>query len=203
MSSESLLRGRAARIVKRLFDVGASTAVLGFGWPVMVGVATAIRATSSGPVFFIQERAGRGGRPFRMYKFRTMTHRPDKAQTLDWSSEEAAAVTPIGSFLRDYGLDELPQVLNILKGEMSVIGPRPTLPRQAEEFCEREKRMLDMRPGVLSLAAIRGRRGISMSERYELHAQYVDTWSLLLDLEILIKSAVVVLGRQNAVEKTV
>jgi lipopolysaccharide/colanic/teichoic acid biosynthesis glycosyltransferase len=194
---------RAALIAKRLFDVASSLAVIGLGLPFLAGVAVAVRATSPGPIFFVQDRAGKGFKPFRMYKFRTMTHRPNKKQTLEWNAEEAASVTPIGHFLRDYGLDELPQVINIIKGDMSVIGPRPALTDQAARFTERQRRMLDMKPGVLSLAAIRGRRGISMEERYELHAQYVDQWTLGLDLEILMKSLVVVLQRSNAIEKAV
>ena len=186
--------------VKRLGDVVVSAALLAVGWPVLVAIAVLVKATSPGPVFFPQERVGRGQRAYRMLKFRTMTDRPSARSALAWTADDEARITPLGRFLRDYGLDELPQLWNILKGEMSIVGPRPPLPAQAEVYTQRQKRMFDMRPGVLSLAAVEGRRSLPVVRRIDLHVRYVETWSLRLDVEILWRALFVVLRRQDAVE---
>lgn len=190
--------GVAPRAAKRLFDVAASLAVLSLGAPLMAGLAVAVRLSSPGPVFFVQDRAGRGTRPFRMLKFRTMAMAPRERQALVWTPEDESRVTRVGSFMRDFGLDELPQALNILKGEMSVIGPRPPMVEQVPGYSAEQRRMFDVRPGVLSLAAVRGRRTLTPERRIADHVEYVDRWSLALDAVILWKSLLVVLGRQNA-----
>ena len=189
--------------VKRLGDVVVSAALLAVGWPVLVAIAVLVKATSPGPVFFPQERVGRGQRIYRMLKFRTMADRPSARSALAWTADDEARITPLGRFLRDYGLDELPQLWNILKGEMSIVGPRPPLPAQAEAYTERQKRMFDMRPGVLSLAAVEGRRSLPVVRRIDLHVEYVERWSLRLDVEILWRALFVVLRRQDAVEAAV
>jgi lipopolysaccharide/colanic/teichoic acid biosynthesis glycosyltransferase len=134
-----------------------------------------------------------------MVKFRTMTGAPMPDQT-DWTTAEEARITGVGKSLRAYGLDELPQLINIIRGDMSIIGPRPPLPAQVRSFTDSERRMLSMRPGVTGLSAIRGRYSLSYEERKFCNVEYVARWSLGLDAAILLKTVGVVLGRRNAVE---
>lgn len=194
------LRRRGSLLVKRAFDLvscgGIALTVLPF-FPLM---AVLVKITSRGPVFFIQKRVGYKQHLFSMYKFRTMSQPEASHDPTRWTKGEEARITSMGRIYRDYGLDELPQLFCIIKGDMSVIGPRPPLPPQVEEYSDQQKQMFEMRPGVLSLAAIKGRRSLSVEKRIAYHVEYVKDWSLLLDLEILIKSTLVVLGRQDATE---
>ena len=187
-------------IIKRLFDVSASMVIMTAFLPFMLVLAILVKISSAGPVFFIQDRMGLHEKIFRLIKFRTMTGQPGK-DAIRWTKSDEARITPFGKVMRDYGLDELPQVINIFKGDMSIIGPRPALPQQVVTFPSELRRMFDMRPGVLSLAAIKGRRSLAMQERYMLHIKYVNIWSLKLDLTILWQSLFVVLGRVSATEK--
>ena len=189
------------RGIKRLFDVASCGSIALVLSPVVPLVALAVKLESEGPVLFVQERAGKGGRPFNIYKFRTMTQPPADHDPTKWSAADEVRITRIGNLMRDYGIDELPQLFNILKGDMSVIGPRPPLVQQAEEYEPWKRRMFDMRPGVLSLAAIKGRRSLSVEDRIRYHVEYVDNWSLLLDLKILFSSLFVVLSREHAAEQ--
>lgn len=185
--------------MKRIFDVVMGLIVLVIGAPVFAIVAILVKLSSPGPIFFVQDRTGKHGRTFRMYKFRTMIGNADDS-LLVWTESEEARITTIGRFLRDYGLDELPQVVNILRGDMSIVGPRPPLLLQAGQYTDHQRIMFNMRPGVISLADIKGRRSIPMEERIEWHVRYVQDWSIRLDIEILWKTLFVVLRRQNAGE---
>jgi len=191
---------KSRRFVKRAIDILLSSLILIFGLPLLVLLAVLVKVSSRGPVLFVQDRAGLRGRAFRILKFRTMAHRPAKQQAMTWTQDDERSITRIGRFLRDYGLDELPQLVNILKGDMSIVGPRPPLPEQAEQYTEQQRKMFGMRPGVLSLAAIRGRRSIPVEQRIGLHVWYVENWSLSLDWVILWRALFVVLGRKNASE---
>lgn len=191
---------RFSRALKRAFDVASSAAVALATAPAVPLLVAMVKYRSPGPLFFVQQRTGLDGRPFNMYKFRTMAQAPVDHDPTKWSARDEERISPFGRIMRDYGLDELPQVLNILKGDMSVIGPRPPLPAQAQRFTAEQQRMFGMRPGVLSLAAIHGRRSITPERRIQLHVEYVDRWSLGLDCKILWKSLFVVLGRENATE---
>lgn len=186
--------------LKRTMDVVLSLLVLVIGLPPFLAIGVLVKLSSPGPVLFVQERVGKGGRTFPMYKFRSMTVAPPGHQPGLWSEEEKARVTRVGRVLRDYGLDELPQALNILKGDMSIVGPRPPLPSRVNGYTERQRKVFQMRPGVLALAAIKGRRSIPVEDRVELHVQYVESWSLRLDLHILLRSIGVVLRRQGVSE---
>ncbi|MCA9620503.1 MAG: sugar transferase [Myxococcales bacterium] len=195
------MRRPLQRALKRAFDIASCGSIALALAPVFPLIALVVKLESDGPVFFIQERAGKDAKPFKIYKFRTMTQAPPNHDPTKWSEAEVVRITRIGNIMRDFGIDELPQLYNILKGDMSVIGPRPPLLAQAEAYGPRERRMFDMRPGVLSLAAIKGRRSLSVEDRIRYHVEYVDNWSLLLDLEILLSSLFVVLGREHAAER--
>lgn len=173
-----------------------------FGWPLLAVIAVLVRVSSPGPILFAQERLGRHAKPFVMWKFRTMRVRAPSTQSNVWTADDEAAITRVGRILRNYGLDELPQTFNILRGDMSVLGWRPGLPSQIDLFGGRHDRIFTMRPGVLSLAGVKGRRGIPMAERIVLHRAYVDRWSLRLDLEILCRALFVVLRCENSTEVT-
>lgn len=187
-------------VIKRFFDVLLCSIILVLGLPILVGIAVLIKLTSGGPIFFVQERVGLHRKIFRMIKFRTMKGTPT-SPALEWTEQEEKRMTPIGKFLRDYGLDELPQVINILKGEMSIVGPRPPLPERIKEYTEYQLKAFDVRPGVISWAAVEGRRSLPMQKRLDFHARYAEEWSLWLDIVILWRALFVVLGRQDASEK--
>ncbi|MCJ7993711.1 sugar transferase [Rhizobium cremeum] len=177
-------------MMKRLFDFSAALVGLILTSPVMAVIAIVVRATSPGPALFIQTRVGRNEVPFRCYKFRTMaTGTPDVAS----HHASTAWITPVGGWLRAYKLDELPQLLNVVLGEMSLVGPRPCLPSQAEMISERRKQgVFSARPGITGSAQL---AGIDMSEPARLaeaDRQYIERQSFTGDLAILIATA---LGR--------
>jgi lipopolysaccharide/colanic/teichoic acid biosynthesis glycosyltransferase len=152
--------------------------------------AVAIKRTSPGPVFFRQERAGLHGRPFRVVKFRTMIDAPEGNPLFP----DADRITSAGRWLRRLSLDELPQLVNVAVGDMSIVGPRPTLPYQVERYTAEQRRRLDVRPGLTGLAQIKGRNSILWADRIEHDLEYVDRQSLLLDVSILLRSIPAVLG---------
>ena len=185
--------------IKRIIDLVACAVMLIVVFPILLLTAFFVKVTSPGPIFFIQPRVGKNKKVYKMIKFRTMTGKPDEGATR-WTSTDVARITPIGNFLRDYGVDELPQVINIIGGDMSIVGPRPPLPVQVETYSHEQHKVFLMRPGVLSLAAIEGRRAISMDERIALHVKYVENWSLMLDFRIIWRCLFIVLGRKNVTE---
>jgi lipopolysaccharide/colanic/teichoic acid biosynthesis glycosyltransferase len=181
----------AQRALKRGVDVAVSGAALAALWPALVAIGVAVRLDSPGPALFVQERSGEGGETFRIYKFRTMAQGSEKGDVIVTQGD--ARVTKVGEFLRRTSLDEVPQLLNILKGEMSVVGPRPTLPYQVAQYDEFQRRRLEMPPGVTGWAQIHGRNSLPWPRRIELDVWYVEHWDLLLDLEILARTVPVVL----------
>jgi len=185
--------------IKRAVDLVVCSILLVLGLPFLALIGFVFKLSSPGPMFFMQPRVGKDGQLFQLIKFRSMTSNPAPDATT-WTREEEARITSVGKFLRDYGLDELPQVINIIKGDMSIIGPRPPLPTQVGAYTAEQFKAFQMRPGVLSLAAVEGRRSIPMERRIALHARYAETWSLWLDLWIFWRSLFIVLGRQNATE---
>jgi lipopolysaccharide/colanic/teichoic acid biosynthesis glycosyltransferase len=155
-------------------------------------IAIIVKLDSSGPVFYCQERLGHFGKIFQVLKFRTMyMNAPDRGVVVK-NVENDPRVTKVGAFLRRWSLDELPQLWNVIKGEMSLVGPRPDRVFRLPEYTERRKRRLLMKPGITGLAQINGRNAIPWQERYELDVAYVDNWSLQLDAKILIKTLGVV-----------
>lgn len=183
------------RALKRMLDLVFSCIVMLLLSPVMLLIALLVRLESPGPVFFIQERVGLDGKPFPTIKFRTM--RLDAPALGNWTVANDPRVTTLGVFLRRYSLDELPQFINVLRGEMSVVGPRPEQPRWVEEFSKsipRYVRRHKLKAGITGLAQVNGLRGdTSIEERTRYDLYYVENWSLLFDLKIIIKTAVGVL----------
>jgi lipopolysaccharide/colanic/teichoic acid biosynthesis glycosyltransferase len=188
-----LVEKRGRRILKRSLDVLISLIGLILLAVPFALVALAIKLDSKGPVFFRQERVGKGGSAFRVWKFRTMIEGAIDQGLGVTVAHNDPRFTRVGRFLRGWGLDELPQLLNVLKKEMSLVGPRPTLPYQAACYDEVQRRRLEISPGITSLAVVSGRNELPWPERMKLDVQYVEHRSLRLDLWILLKTVWVVL----------
>jgi len=188
------------RAVKRALDVAASSAALALGWPALLALAVWVRRDSPGPALFRQERAGRGMKPFIMYKFRTMRTGADPFGTSPSGSEDAR-LTRAGRRLRETSLDELPQLWNVLKGDMSLVGPRPLYMSQARAFTARQARRLEVRPGLTGLAQVQGRGDLPHEEKLEIDVQYVERASLGLDLWILWRTVAGVFRRRDVYQK--
>lgn len=185
--------------MKRLSDAVVSLLAFVVLSPVLLLVAVAIFFSSGRPMFFLQERTGLHGQTFRIVKFRTMTRDAERQTKGQWITAGNPYVTPVGRFLRKTSLDELPELVNVLRGDMSLVGPRPTLPDQVAKYDEFQRRRLDMRPGITGWAQVNGRNSISWTERIKLDVWYVDHWTPLLDIRILLMTIGQVL-RQRGVE---
>ncbi len=175
-------------MTKRGIDIAIS-----LSWLILLSlpfalIALAIKAESRGPVFFRQKRAGARGKVFVIWKFRTMVDGAAKKGLGDRVEKGDARITRIGSLLRALSLDELPQIFNILNGDMSFVGPRPTLTHQVEAYNDHQRRRLEVRPGITSWASVNGRNRLSWEDRIEMDIWYVDHLSLWLDLKILFKT---------------
>lgn len=199
----------AKRFQKRLFDVTFATAVLLVGMPILVLVALAIKLTSKGPIFYRQERIGLDGQPFEMIKFRTMVDGADKmVEKLAAMNESDGGilfkirqdprVTPVGRVLRKFSIDELPQFFNVLKRDMSVVGPRPPLAKEVNTYDDHARRRLLVRPGITGLWQVSGRSDLSWEDSVRLDLFYVENWSMLSDLLIAIKTVKAILSHSGA-----
>jgi lipopolysaccharide/colanic/teichoic acid biosynthesis glycosyltransferase len=187
-------------MAKRVLDTVLSLAAILGLLPVYVVLAAAIKLASKGPVLFRQERAGRCGRPFMLYKFRTMRTDADPFGPSPRSGQDLR-LTRIGRFLREYSLDELPQLWNVLTGDMSLVGPRPLYVAQMAEWDQRQRRRLEVTPGLTGLAQISGRGELTREEKLELDVRYVETATAWLDLKILVATVALVLGHKAIYEK--
>lgn len=184
--------------MKRLFDVVVAGVLLFAVSPLLVGVALLVRLLDGSPVLFRQARGGRGGVPFDMVKFRTMSTESEDPAT------DAARITRLGGILRATSLDELPTLVNVVLGHMSLVGPRPLPVRYTDRYNARQLRRLEVRPGVTGLAQVRGRNRLSWEERFELDVEYVDSRSFMADLSLLSETARSVLRRDGVeAEETV
>ena len=176
-------------VMKRMVDIAGSFLGLVVTSPLLLVVAVLIRATSRGPVIFSQERIGQHNRPFKMYKFRTMYVQDVKEEKKGWTTKDDPRVTKIGRFLRRTSIDELPQLFNILIGDMSLVGPRPERPQYVEKFKEEIPRYMvkhQVRPGLTGWAQINGYRGdTSIRKRIEYDIYYIENWSLEFDIKIM------------------
>lgn len=211
------LRKKGYQIAKRMLDLAFSVMILPFVLPVMLVCAGAIALDSPGPVLFVQNRIGKGRRRFRLYKFRTMYHNSDtrghQAFMKAFVHGEADGtrngrgvykpfsdqqLTRVGRVLRKTSLDELPQLINVLKGEMSLVGPRPNVPWEVDEYRGWHKERLEVLPGITGLAQINGRSSVTFDRIVRYDIEYIENRSLRLDLHILWQTVVSVLAGKGA-----
>jgi lipopolysaccharide/colanic/teichoic acid biosynthesis glycosyltransferase len=210
-------RGRAPSELSRLVDLVVASAALLLAVPLMVVIAILVRASSPGPVLFRQTRLGYGERPFQMLKFRTMyahcddrTHREfvlrmlggedprQDRRTAVFKLDHDPRITPAGGFLRRSSLDELPQLVNVLRGEMSLVGPRPAMPWEVEQYQPHHRQRFRVKPGITGLWQVRGRSRLSWPQALDLDVEYVRRRSVALDLWILLMTLPAVLRRGEA-----
>jgi exopolysaccharide biosynthesis polyprenyl glycosylphosphotransferase len=195
-------------MAKRLLDVGVSGLLLLLGLPLVVIIAGAIKITSGGTVLFRQTRCGLNGRYFTLYKFRTMVHDAEARRQEIFHLNEMGGpafklrhdprVTRLGRLLRKFSLDELPQLWNVLRGDMSLVGPRPPIPEEVAQYQRWQRRRLSMKPGLTCLWQISGRNEVDFDRWMQLDLEYIDSWSPSLDLKILLKTIPVVLSGRGA-----
>jgi lipopolysaccharide/colanic/teichoic acid biosynthesis glycosyltransferase len=184
-------------LLKHLADRVVAVLALACLAPLIGLIAWRIRREDGGPVFFRQERAGRRGRPFLVWKFRSMTVGADRIGLGLNIAAGDERITRTGQLLRNWSLDELPQLVNVARGEMSLVGPRPGLVDQAARYDDEQRRRLEMRPGLTGWAQVNGRNRLSWEERIVLDVWYVEHWSLALDLQILRRTLGVVIRREG------
>lgn len=170
------------KYVKRFLDIITSLMALIFLSPIYLIIGITIKVVDRGCVFYVQERTGENGKNFKIYKFKTM-----------WNGRE----TKLGKFLRKTSLDELPQFYNVLKGDMSIVGPRPWIISYYENFDSYQKRRVEVKPGIVGLAQVNGRRKISVFEKIDYDVEYVDNLNFVLDIKILLKSLKVIIAKEE------
>ena len=180
-------------IIKRIIDFIIALFGIIISFPIMLIIAIAIKIDSKGPVIFKQPRTGKNGKEFNLYKFRSMTVDND---VLNFKKENK--LTKVGAFIRKTSLDELPQLFNILKNNMSFIGPRPWIPSYLQNFTDEQKRRLEVKPGLTGLAQCMGRNGISIFDKIKYDIEYVDNISLKLDIKIIFLTIKSVLSKSGA-----
>jgi exopolysaccharide biosynthesis polyprenyl glycosylphosphotransferase len=189
-------------LLKRIFDVCFSAIILLVTLPLFALVAVVVRLSSPGPVFFVQDRIGLNGKPFRMYKFRTMCCGPALQSDTQWTTAKDSRRTAFGTFLRKTSLDELPQFINVLKGDMSVVGPRPERPHFVHKFLQEVTRYNNrhaLKVGITGWAQVNGWRGdTSIEKRVEYDLYYLQNWSFSFDLRIIVMTILSGLINRNA-----
>ena len=196
-------------VVKRFLDVFLSLIGLILLSPIFFIIATIIKLDSKGPVFFVHSRIGEKGKPLGIYKFRTMVTNaeelikkftPEQKEEFEknFKLENDPRVTKIGNFLRKTSLDELPQILNILKGELSIIGPRPIVQAELEKYGDNKEKFLSVKPGLTGYWAANGRSDTSYEERIQMELYYVDNMSFWLDIKIFFKTIIAVIKKEGA-----
>jgi lipopolysaccharide/colanic/teichoic acid biosynthesis glycosyltransferase len=181
-------------VIRRGVDIGASAVLLVLTSPVLLAAVVAVKLDSRGPAFYRQRRSGLRGAPFDMLKLRTMVDGAEHVGAGLAIDAGDSRITRVGAFLRRTSLDELPNLVNVLRGEMSLIGPRPTLPAQVAQYTARQRGRLAVKPGITGWAQVNGRASLPWSERIELDLYYVEHRSLALDLRILARTPPLVLG---------
>ena len=181
-------------LIKRIFDVTVSTVAIALLSPLLLLLAFLVRLKIGSPILFTQTRPGLHGKPFKIYKFRTMTNARDAGGNL---LPDAERLTRFGRFLRSTSLDELPELINVLKGDMSLVGPRPLLMQYLDRYTPEQARRHEVRPGITGWAQINGRNAITWEEKFALDVWYVDNCSLWLDLKIIALTIWKVLRREG------
>lgn len=188
--------------IKRLIDIILSFIVLIVFFPIWIIVAILIKLTSPGPIFFLQDRPGQYKEIFKVYKFRTMRPGSEKMIKGQEVMRDDDRITSIGKFLRRSKMDEIPQVLNVLKGEMSLVGPRPERIASLEEYDNEISKRLNMKPGMTGLAQVSGNIYLDLQDRYKFDVYYVENYSLWLDIKIIFRTiGVVLFGEDKYVDK--
>ncbi len=205
---KGLTVSRRTLVTKRLFDLVCATLAVVLGLPIWALIALGIKLTSPGPVFYAQDRIGRNGRTFRMLKFRSMYRDADARLAELQSANEASGamfkmkddprVTPIGKWMRKFSIDEFPQLINVLSGEMSLVGPRPPLPQEVERYTAHDWRRLEVTPGMTGLWQISGRSRLTFDEMVRLDLFYIENWSVGLDVSIIFRTVPAVLLARGA-----
>ena len=206
LSFHATSNASAALVAKRVFDVAVSLTVLTLMAPILLVVALLVKLTSPGPVFFVQERVGQNGRSFKMYKFRSMVvDAEDRLKELQKLNEmdgpafkikDDPRITAIGRFIRKTSLDEFPQFFNVLRGEMSVVGPRPPLVREVAEYERWQRRRLSVKPGITCTWQISGRNDVSFDEWMRMDLEYIEGWTLRQDIIIVLRTVpAIVMGK--------
>ena len=197
------------KAIKRVFDIVFSLIGMVLLSPVFFIIAVIIKLDSKGPVFFVHSRIGEKGKPIGIYKFRTMVNNaedliksftPEQKEEFErsYKLEDDPRITKVGDFLRKTSLDELPQILNILKGELSIIGPRPIVENELEKYGDNKDKFLSARPGLTGYWAANGRSDISYEDRMEMELYYVDNMSFKLDVKIFFKTIFAVIKKEGA-----
>jgi len=182
------------RLLKRVFDLAAVILTSPLWVPLLAVVAVLVRWKLGSPVFFRQKRPGRGEEVFVMIKFRTMLDQESRQGRL---LSDAERLTPFGRRMRSMSLDELPELFNVLRGDMSLVGPRPLLVQYLPRYTARQARRHDVRPGITGLAQVKGRNALSWEDKFEWDVRYVETWSMGLDLKILLLTVKTVFVREG------
>jgi sugar transferase EpsL len=185
---------RAAHAIKRGIDVAGATAALAVSAPLLAAAAVAVRFSMGSPVLFSHQRPGLNGHPFTLHKLRTMSNTDDKTINPE---TDARRLTGLGRLLRSLSVDELPQLFNVLRGDMSLVGPRPLMMQYLPRYSPEQARRHEVKPGITGWAQINGRNEVSWERKFELDVWYVDHWSLWLDLKILLRTAGQVLRRDG------
>ncbi|CAM2938002.1 sugar transferase [Salinicoccus roseus] len=186
--------------VKRMFDFVFSTVFLLVLTPLMVVTGGIIKLTMPGPLFFRQRRVGRHHKVFDIYKFRSMKVDVSAEQNFDFD-KDAERLTGFGNLIRQLKIDELPQLLNVLKGDMSIVGPRPSIEQYVEEYDDFQSQRLEMRPGMTGLAQVNGNTHLTWEERIEYDVAYVKHYSLWLDVKIILKTVLIVLFGEGSFKR--
>ena len=205
---ESSMEFSLYEVIKRLIDVVCSFMGVLLLSPLFIIIAIIIKTTSKGPVFFSQKRVGRDGKEFKMYKFRSMVVNAEELKEKLASQNEMSGpmfkmkddprVTKVGKFIRKTSIDELPQLLNVLKGDMSLVGPRPSLPKEVAQFEDWMYRRLEVKPGLTCYWQVSGRNNIDFEDWMKLDIKYVDERSTWIDIKLIFKTVGVLFGDKNA-----
>ena len=186
------------KVGKRAFDVSASSTLIVVLSPVLISTALILRKQNGKPVIYKVKRPGKNGEVFTMYKFRSMTNEKDEKGEL---LPDHMRITPVGRFIRKTSIDELPELFNIMKGDMSFVGPRPLSVKYLPYYNKYEMRRHDVKPGLTGLAQINGRNTVSWEERFDYDIQYVENYSFIMDIFILFKTLIITLKRDGIVDR--
>jgi len=189
---------RLSKLLKRVMDVAGAAAAAAVAAPLMAIAAVAVWASMGRPLIFVQERTGKDGRTFRCLKFRTMLEAGKETGAF---SADGERLTRTGALLRATSIDELPQLWNVLRGDMSLVGPRPLLPGYLARYTAEQRRRHEVRPGITGWAQVNGRNGLTWEQKFKLDVWYVDNWSLWLDLKIIFMTVFKVVRREGVSQR--